>query len=324
MTQPESATSAGTDVTVPGEETATDEATPRTCPPPADFRKAVADYDAHATIGVWEGPRYRMTYRLLGQGPPLILIPGIASTYRSYALTLNTLAMKFRTIVYDYPGDHADDGAHLARINHEDLVSDVFGLIDHLRIGRVYLLGLSFGSTVTLATLHREPRRFPKAVIQGGFAHRNLSRAERVALWFGRKLPGQLRSIPFREAVLTYNSKASFPDPVADRWPYYLEQNGQTPIAGISHRLGLLPRVDLRPRLAEIPTEILLLHGSDDRIVSRPFFEELRQGLPKSTGVTMPLVGHQPHFTHGEGLAQTVIDWCLPCAPEGCPNEPRG
>ena len=89
--------------------------------------------------GIWDGPRYRMTYRVLGQGPPLILVPGIASTYRGYALLLNTLAARFRTILYDYPGEHPDDGARLARITHEHLVDDLFGLIDHLNLGRVFL-----------------------------------------------------------------------------------------------------------------------------------------------------------------------------------------
>ena len=118
------------------------------CPAPADSAPRSPRYDAAAEIGRWDGPRYRMTYRVLGQGPPLFLIPGIASTYRVYALLLNRLAEHFRTILYDYPGEHPDDGAHLRRITHDHLVDDLFGLIDHLNIGRAFLVGLSFGSTV--------------------------------------------------------------------------------------------------------------------------------------------------------------------------------
>jgi pimeloyl-ACP methyl ester carboxylesterase len=293
------------------------------CPAPADFRAAVADYDRNARVETWPGPRYRMTYRVLGQGPPLVLIPGIASTYRGYALTLNTLAARFRTVVYDYPGEHRDDGARLGRITHEHLVDDLFGLIDHLNLGRVFLFGPSFGSTITLRALHREPRRFPKAVVQGAFAHRRFAPAERLALGLGRRIPGTTDRLPFRRRVLAYNSMTEFPSVIADRWPYYLEQNGLTPIAALAHRVDLLTRLDLRPILPEIGTEILLLQGNEDRIVPRRFFDELKTALPKSEGVIMPIVGHQPHFTHAEALAQAIGDWLLPCAPGGCPNEPK-
>jgi pimeloyl-ACP methyl ester carboxylesterase len=293
------------------------------CPAPADFRAAVAAYDRDAQVGVWEGPRYRMTYRVLGQGPPLILIPGIASTYRGYALTLNTLAARFRTVVYDYPGEHPDDGARLGRISHEHLVDDLFGLIDHLNLGRAFLVGLSFGSTIALRAQQREPRRFPKVAVQGAFARRKFTAAERLALIVGRRIPGTSARLPLRRSVLAYNSKAEFPAVIADRWPYYLEQNGLTPIAAMAHRVELLTRLDLRPILPEVSTEVLLLQGNEDRIVPRRFFDELKAALPRVEGVIMPQVGHQPHDTHAEALAQAIGDWLLPCAPGGCPNEPK-
>lgn len=293
------------------------------CPAPADFRAEVAAFDRAAESALWEGPRYRMRYRVLGQGPPLILAPGIAATYRGYALMLNRLSARFRTVVYDYPGEHPDDRARLSRISHDDLVDDVFGLIEHLRIGRAFLIGLSFGSTIVLRTLHREPRRFPKAVVQGAFGHRRFTSAERLALALGRHLPGTADRLPGRERVLSYNSKSHFPAILEDRWSYYLEQNGLTPIAALAHRLDLVARLDLRPILAEIPTPILLLQGNEDRIVARRHFDELCAGLPAAQGVIMPQVGHQPHYTHPEALAQATADWLLPCAPEGCPNEQK-
>src|SRR6185437_14035880 len=200
------------------------------CPDPADFRAAVAEYDRAAVVGAWDGPRHRTTYRTLGDGPPLILIPGIASTYRGYALTLNTLAGRFRTILYDYPGEDRGDGARLGRITHEHLVDDLFGLIEHLNVGRAFLVGLSFGWTVVLRALHREPRRFPKAAVQGAFAHRRFTPAERLALILGRLAPGTVGRLPLHQTVLAYNNQSHFPAVIEDRWTYYVEQNALTPI----------------------------------------------------------------------------------------------
>jgi pimeloyl-ACP methyl ester carboxylesterase len=294
------------------------------CPAPADFRREVEQYDAGAQFLRWDGPRYRMTVRLLGEGPPLIVVPGVASTYRGYCLTLNRLASRFRTILYDYPGDQPGDGAKLRRITHDHLVDDVFGLIDHLNLGRVFLFGLSFGSTVTLKALHREARRFPRAAIQGGFAHRKFTAAEKAALRVGRLLPGGTARLPLHEKILAWNNLSHFPSIIIDRWPFYVEQNGLTPIAALAHRLDMVAHLDLRPILSQIPTEILLIHGNEDRIVARRHFDELKAGLPKAEGLVLPIVGHQPHYTHGELLAQVVGESLLPCNPEGCPSEAKG
>ncbi|MDB5351425.1 MAG: putative hydrolase or acyltransferase of alpha/beta superfamily [Planctomycetota bacterium] len=302
-------------------ETPPAEAPRRACPAPADFRAEVARFDANASVGQWAGPRYRMTYRSIGEGPPLILCPGIAATYRGYALMFNLLASRFQCVVYDYPGENHGDGARLSKITHDDLVDDVFGLIDHLNFGRTFLFGPSFGSTIVLKSLHREPRRFPKAAIQGAFAHRPLAKAEKLALRFGRLLPGNASRLPLRNRVLAWNNKSHFPEIIADRWDHYVHENGLTPIAPMASRLDMLGRLDLRPILPKIPTDVLVLQGNEDRIVARRHYEELTAGLPHAHGVLMPLVGHQPHYTHAEGMAQALNDFLLPCAPGGCPNE---
>lgn len=296
----------------------------RPCPAPANLLAEVEAYDRSAHVATFDGPRYRMTYRVLGEGPPLILLPGIASTYRGYCLTLNRLASRFRTIIYDYPGDRAGDGATLNRITHADLIDDVHGLIEHLNLGRVFLVGVSFGSTVALGALHREPRRFPRAVLQGAFAHRTFTAAERLGLALGRRIPGPSSRLPLRERILTYNNKPEFPRVIEDRWPFYLEQNGLTPIRALAHRVSLLTNLDLRPILAQIPVELLLLQGREDRVVPRRDYDELLAGLPRAQGVVMPLIGHQPHYTHGEVFAQAIDQFLLPCAPTGCPNESKG
>ena len=168
------------------------------CPAPAKIHDELAKYESLAATGRWDGPRYRLTYRIAGDGPPLFVLPGIASTYRIYAIFLNQLGSRFRTIIYDYPGEHDDDGARLSRISHDDLVDDLFGLIDHLNVGRAFLVGLSFGSTVALKALRREPRRFPRGALQGAFAFRHFSAAERLALatWPAGSRENQPASVP--------------------------------------------------------------------------------------------------------------------------------
>jgi hypothetical protein len=68
-----------------------------------------------------------------------------------------------------------------------------------------------------------------------------------------------------------------------------------------------------------------LLQGNEDRIVRRSEFEVLKAALPKAVGMILPTVGHQPHFTHAEILAQLIHQWLLPCVegPGGCSRRDR-
>ena len=284
---------------------------------PLDFRAEVAEYDRLASVQTRQGPRHRMTYRILGQGPPVVLLPGLASTYRGYAPTLRRLARRFQTIQLDYPGEHPDDGASLSRISHDDLVEDLFELVDRLGLARVRLFGLSFGSTIALKALLRAPERFPKAALQGGFARRRLRPEERVALAIGRRILGNTSRLPFHRLGLARNNKATFPGGWPDLWDLYVLENGRTPIASLSHRLDLLDRLDLRTILPGIGQEVLLVHGTADRIVPLGWHRELLAGLANSRSALMVGVGHQPHWTHPESLARLVGGFFEEGRPDG-------
>jgi pimeloyl-ACP methyl ester carboxylesterase len=279
---------------------------------PADFRAQVLEFDRKVEAQVWSGPGYRMTFRALGEGQPLVILPGLASTYRGYAPTLLRLAERFRTITIDYPGENPNDGANLKQISHDNLVDDVIGLIDHLKFPTAILFGLSFGSTISQKALFRDPQRFPKAVLQGAFARRRLMPPERLALALGRRIKGTTIRLPFHELGLARNNKPTFPSHSPDRWKFYVEENGLTSIAGLSHRLDLLDRLDLRSILPEIHQPVRVIQGTADKIVPMKFHKELVAGLPDGESILMEKVGHQPHWTHPEELARLVLEFLEP------------
>jgi hypothetical protein len=113
--------------------------------------------------------------------------------------------------------------------------------------------------------------------------------------------------LPFRELVLRIEGKAHFTGQPADRWQYYVEQNGLTPIHSMAHRIDMLTRLDLRPSLPAIAHEVLLLQGDRDKIVPAPNYHLLLDRLANARGVLMAGVGHQPHFTHPEWLAREIL-----------------
>src|SRR5262249_59328519 len=123
------------------------------CPPaapPLSQKAAGALFAREAIPGVCNPGRYRSPYLVWGPGRPLLFIPGVAASGRSFILVLARLAEHFRCISYDLPMGRGD-GARLGRVTHANLVAHAFALMDHLKIDQSYLFGSSFGSTIALA-----------------------------------------------------------------------------------------------------------------------------------------------------------------------------
>jgi 2-hydroxy-6-oxonona-2,4-dienedioate hydrolase len=97
------------------------------------------------------------------QGPPVILLHGIASRLEEYEQLVEGLRSGRRVIAMDLPGngysDKPDRPYTLALL--EDAV---LGLLDHLAIARADLAGGSLGGNLTLRLGHRAPGRFRKLV----------------------------------------------------------------------------------------------------------------------------------------------------------------
>ena len=114
-----------------------------------------------AHTGVCDTGRYRLTFRAWGQGPALIVVPGVAGNLETHVLPLSRLSRNFCCISYTLPAG-GDDGATLANLTHDDLVADVVSLADHLGVKASAVWGTSFGATIALAataTLGRRHRR---------------------------------------------------------------------------------------------------------------------------------------------------------------------
>jgi pimeloyl-ACP methyl ester carboxylesterase len=105
--------------------------------PPADGRFTTSD-------GI------EIPYRVRGEGPPLLLIHGWSQSGAMFRHQLDGLSDRFRVIVPDLRGQgeatKTFNGLRMAR-----LAQDIAGLIDHLGLGRVHLLGWSMGASLAWA-----------------------------------------------------------------------------------------------------------------------------------------------------------------------------
>jgi pimeloyl-ACP methyl ester carboxylesterase len=279
--------------------------------------EALARFDREAQTDSCDTGRYRLNYSTWGAGPPLVFIHGASDTRRSFVMLQSRLSAHLRCVAYDLPSGHGD-GARLRRYRHDDLVADLWALLDHLGHERAYLYGSSFGSTVVLRAMRERPDRVPRGIVQGGLAYRPLRRAERVLTWLFRWLPGPTGKLPRRERLLELVHKEPFAGRPEEVWRAYVDWTGQARLKALGHQARWLDGLDLRAELAHIRQPVLIVHGDRDMVVRQLHAEVLQAGLPSAGLAVLEGAGHVPYYTHPEALAELVRRFLTPPG-QGCP-----
>ena len=282
-----------------------------TCATPLGIGEVLDDYFREAERGVCDTGRYRCSYYTWGRGPALVFIPGLCDDQLSFVLPIARLKDHFRCIAFNLPSG-AGDGALLGRYHHADYVSDLLALLDHLQERQAYLFGSSFGSTIALAALASAPERFPRAILQGGFARRPLANAEVMLASWARYWRGNMAMLPYRTRLLKVAHEAPFLQREPGVWNYFMQRSGAPPMAAVARRALTLHRLDLRPLLPKIQQPVLLICGDCDPLVGKKCEEDLQRGLRLATRAELENCGHLPQYSHPELVADLVHGYLTP------------
>jgi pimeloyl-ACP methyl ester carboxylesterase len=107
--------------------------------------------------------RYVDVRPALDQGPPVVLLHGLASRIEEYEGLIDALCTRRRVVAMDLPGNGYSDKPERA-YTLGFLEDAVLGLLDHLAIRDADLAGGSLGGNLTLRLAHRAPQRFGRLV----------------------------------------------------------------------------------------------------------------------------------------------------------------
>jgi len=108
-------------------------------------------------------------YEIHGQGPALLLIPGLGLDNTYYRLGEPLLREHFQTILVDPRGigkSRKDDVDYSADLWADDYAA----LLDAINIPKAHVLGSSLGGTVALTMGVRHPNKVASLIIAGGFS----------------------------------------------------------------------------------------------------------------------------------------------------------
>lgn len=104
-----------------------------------------------------------LAYEVVGDGPPLILLPGTFSDRRVWQRILGSLQRRHRCLLYDPRGTGQTPDPGTA-FGVDELADDVLRLMDEVGWARADLVGHSLGSAIAVTIAGRHPARVRRLV----------------------------------------------------------------------------------------------------------------------------------------------------------------
>jgi len=120
---------------------------------------------------------YNLHYVEVGEGEPLLLIPGAFSTYRHWNRVIPYLSEHYKLLCLDYLGVGDSDKPKFGfGYTIEEQADLIVKMIEALQIDKVHILGVSYGGAIALNLAARYPEKVDRIIsVEGnGVKHQNI------------------------------------------------------------------------------------------------------------------------------------------------------
>lgn len=264
----------------------------------------------------------KLRYHEAGSGPPLLLLhgsgPGV-SGWANFGGNLPVLAQHFRCLIIDQPGFGGSERPERYERNYLRISADaVLGLLDELELAKVHLLGNSMGGAVAVRFALDHGDRVDRMVLMapGGVGVTVLgpepSEGIKRLLEFNaeptrERLVAWLRTMVADQAVLT-------DDLIEDR---FAAATSPGAIAAIRDAYAtfydpaLAEPVPLWAQLRELPHEVLLAWGQDDRVTPVEGALLPARQLRNADLRTFARCGHWVQVERKDAFERAVVDFLV-------------
>jgi pimeloyl-ACP methyl ester carboxylesterase len=223
---------------------------------------------------------HRLHYLTGGEGPPLVIVHGVASKGADHADLFPELMRSRRIYAIDLLGygksDKPRDAAYSIRM-HADVIE---GFLDAMQIKKADVMGVSMGGWIALDLAARRPDRVGKLVLvsSAGLGYETTLNESS----FAPENVEQLRDI------IAMQTNTQVPDFVLRDLLRLSKERGWMIKRTMKGAAGEL----LDGKLASVTMPALLVWGTADRIVPLPVGERLQRELPNSKMVKVDGCGH--------------------------------
>jgi pimeloyl-ACP methyl ester carboxylesterase len=272
----------------------------------------------------------RLYYEEAGRGTPIIFIHEFAGDYRSWEPQLRFFSRYFRCIAYNArgfpPSDIPEDGG---RYSQEHARDDAIAVLEHLKLDRAHVVGLSMGGFAALHFGIAYPQRARSLVVAGcGYGaepeKRDKFRAEceAAAASFEADWADAAKKYALGPTRVQFQNK----DPRG--WAEFAQQlaehsaRGQAlTMRGVQMKRPSLYELTDAMRKINVPT--LIVTGDEDDPCLEPGLL-MKRHIPTAGLVVLPWSGHTINIEEPEPFNRALMEFFLR-VDEGraSPRDPR-
>ncbi|HET6420607.1 MAG TPA: alpha/beta fold hydrolase [Geobacteraceae bacterium] len=225
------------------------------------------------------------------KGLPVVFIHGMLFDHRTWRPQIDAIRGRFRVIAFDARG-HGKSDTGDCQYTHRMFAEDLAALLDHLRIERAVLCGLSMGGAVALRTFELFRERVLGLVLCDTHSASDSNEAKHRRELAIREIKSNGLEL-FTEGFLRTVFRPAF----FSTGPEIVEAVRATilatsPLAACGVLLAQAARTDTTPVLSEIGIPTLLLAGEEDILTPPSIMHSMHLKIPGSQFRIIPEAGH--------------------------------
>jgi pimeloyl-ACP methyl ester carboxylesterase len=263
----------------------------------------------------------RVRYVDKGQGPPVVLIHGFASSLETWESVVPLLVKGHRVIALDLKGFGWSDrpAGDYSPAAEAKLVLE---LLDQLGVKRAAFVAHSWGSSVTLALALAAPERVSRIALYDAWVYEDqlpttflMARADGLGEMLFSLFDDQR---PDERMALAFYDKDALSEKLVEDVERALERPGTAAAALAAVRGQHFSEQQAKYKTIDKP--VLLLWGREDVVTTLKFGERLSKDLPHARLVVYPQCGHFPMFEAQAQSSEELVKFLA----EGKGEEPKG
>ena len=259
--------------------------------------------EARARVGRWD-----VRYLEAGAGWPVLLIHAFPVNADMWRPQLDRVPEGWRFIAPDVRGFGPDAPAPGA-FTLDDVAADLSAFMDHLKLDRAVIGGLSMGGYVTLAMSRRSPERFDGMILADTKAEADTPEGRdgrRKMIELVRAKGPRAVADQMLPKLLSAATRERDPE-IVSAVRAMIESTSADAIAGALE--AMMARPDSTPALPHISCPALILVGAHDEITPEAAARAMEVRIERSRVVVLPEAGHLSNLESPDVFSRALSDF---------------